>query len=79
MAKGPALDQAFRPIDWRVGLFLMRRLVFVGFATLLVLLTRLLSLLGVHAALGGIRGVIRIRCSKIDVGHAIFFRISARK
>ena len=64
------------PLEQRIVLLLLRRLVLVGLvALLLVLHARLLILLGGLAGLRGIRGIVRLGSSNIDVGHRIIFLI----
>jgi hypothetical protein len=61
-------------------LLLLCRLVLVRLtALLLILLTGLLILLGRLLVLARLLVLLRACCSNSDIGHRIFFRISAQK
>ena len=61
-------------------LLLLRRLVFAGLSTrLLILLARLLILLAGLLVLARLLVLLRIICSNRDIGHRIIFQISVQK
>ena len=70
---GPGLSNA----AW---LLLLCRLVLVRLTTLLLIpLTGLLILMGLLLVLPRLLVLLRACCSNSDIGHGIFFRISAQK